>query len=311
MAEKNELAERIRRLRADRTQIEISEMAGLEQGQWSKFESGSANPSVEALIRIGALAAQQSVDDAEFFWEQTGIDPSLLFSLTNVFVRANQELASDLFSTLDALRKERLVDAKVKEDEGKVVLVPPFTKGEWKRQECLQPEPFPAAHLPNKMASFYLITTTWGHGFAPRDRIFFDTYETSAPKWGEFLGEVVLAMLGPAILSIGRLDRLERHKATYLLYAHRDRQVSSWSPHEMKVVDSVPTSSTLQSMHSHGRSREAELSSHREEYIYRAIPSSFKIVGRFRGLIPADLPEKWEEWNPETGETFEAWLDRR
>jgi hypothetical protein len=97
--------------------------------------------------------------------------------------------------------KERVGDQKALAEQGKVVLVPPYTAGEWKGQASL-PALAVAGNLVSSVASTAYIVVTrelTPQGLVPGDRIIFDAAGAPTGKVGPFIGQSILLRCSRAI----------------------------------------------------------------------------------------------------------------
>ncbi len=164
------------RLSVNQTQLGAAvETAQSIVSRWLS-DTDPARPSVEALIRLGALAATADPAEAAFFWEQTGIDASVLAPLAQ------------------AALKLRMGDQKELQEQGKIVLVPPYGRGEWAHRASLDPIALSAGLVENPASTFYIVADPNRDGFGHRDgeTIVFDVSGAPTRKVSPFVGRYVL-----------------------------------------------------------------------------------------------------------------------
>jgi transcriptional regulator with XRE-family HTH domain len=186
MKSEPEIAERIRRLRDSRgmTQVEFAEALGVDQTRVSQWELGSGSPSAAAYIKLGALAAENDIADAMFFWDNVGLYGGPVASLVAAWIRVGRaEMGPALQAAEDAL-KSKIAEARA----GNTVAVVPHVDGGWKHQAELPPMLVDAAKVERISSTRYLIPRSEGCQSA----IVFDTSGAPARSLGAFRDQVVL-----------------------------------------------------------------------------------------------------------------------
>ena len=255
-------------------------------------------PSGEAWIKLAALAAKRDPSEALFFWAQLGIRPEALLSVA------------------DLLLKDRVRDQKALMDEGKGVLIPPFTEGAWEIQASFPPELLDAKRVPNKSSTYYIVTpqppgwgSGYGGGFVPGMTIVFDTSGASEGSFLHFQGQEVLvnfetrgAGAWPDGLYIGRPGIIANGPVRDMVLGPRDRPQYDWRPgdgvilwsfrpehympHDMRGKFRVD-SPTADDWHKAHRAAETETIAG-----FR-FPAGCRLLGRVRGQFPPDRVEHW------------------
>lgn len=229
MSKPSEAAGRIEGLRNSlgMTQTQFAEALGVSQSRISEWGAGTATPSAEAWIKLAALAAKGDPSEALFFWTQLGTQPEALLSVA------------------DMLLKDRVRDSKPLEDEGKVVLIPPFTEGAWKSQQSRPPLRLDATGVSNKASTYYIVAqppSVWDagrRGFIPGQTIFFDASGASTQRFQRFRGQEVLVNFEkggiPAWsegLFVGQADIDSQAGTTHLVLGRSDTPRGNWRPDE-------------------------------------------------------------------------------
>ncbi|MGH9345510.1 MAG: helix-turn-helix transcriptional regulator [Terriglobia bacterium] len=207
MAENMRVSERVKALMESKgmKQPQLADALNVNQSLVSRWLSGDAEPSVEACMKLADLAVRGDPAEAVFFWNQTGIDSRFLVSLAEAMLRTGEPNAQRILPAAEAILRQRAGDPKALEEEGKIVLVPPYIEGEWKDQASLPPLPISADFVTNLSSVYYLIVEPCGYappGLGNWDRIVFDAFGASEPKLGMFLGEKVLVNLGAPLTQV-------------------------------------------------------------------------------------------------------------
>ncbi|HXJ95418.1 MAG TPA: helix-turn-helix transcriptional regulator [Terriglobia bacterium] len=301
------LGDRVLRLRQARgeTQAEFADVVGVTQPMVSAFEGERSEPSSAAYLRLGSLSWYP---DNKWFLEKAGISADVIAAVG------------------EAILKDRTPDSKLMQGEGKIVLVPPFTQGEWERQMSLPPIPVSAEDVLNRASTFYVIATAWGNGFAPRDKIIFDalgamqrvapfdgadvvTYTRQRPHPGQRAWD---SGEPRGSISIGRIRVLRHAGATHVLFTNRDRSEDGLAVHTARVLASFVHPDTYAASHGtanlrHGNVHvDAEHSAAADDLILE----EEEILGQFVDLINGRSKKRADQWGGPQVETFEAWLNR-
>jgi len=127
--------------------------------------------------------------------------------------------------------KERMGDRKQMENDGKVILVAPFTAGRWAAQQGLPLESVEAWRISNKASTYYIVASAAtfyqavGTAVAPGDTIVFDASETNFER---LIGEEVLNE-ADNILSIGRLVYTAESPKSRLALAPASDAPGTWA----------------------------------------------------------------------------------
>lgn len=314
MPETRSLGDRISNLRTARneTQAEFAASFEVTQPMVSAWEGGRNTPSPAAYIRLGNRAPYP---DNVWFWERAGISMDAMLPVAETIING------------------RIADAGTLQTQGSVVLVPPFTQGEWERQLSLAPLPVPAEAVLNKASTFYLIATSWGSGFAPRDRVVFDT-AGAMRKVGPFDGaDVVLySRWDPARqsrrpaagdprgeISVGRI-RIFKHppQGTYALFTRRDRTDAGlvFGGHEAHRVIGFfghPGAWTVDAARhrtmAETKKHEEMMASAHSAMVEGMTLDKDELLGRFIALVNGRGQKDSDKWEP-SRETFEKWIAR-
>jgi transcriptional regulator with XRE-family HTH domain len=297
MDEKRDAGGQIRELRTSTgmTQEQFAEAVGVDQSQLSRWESGTANPSVEAWIKLGALAARVHPGEALLFWERTGID-----------LRAILPFAEAIF-------RQQTPDRKGLVDDGTIVLVPRYSNnGE---SESAPPLPLPGYMVPNITSTCYLVADSPGNGFAAGDRLVFDAAGASTRRVALFDGKDLLVNFSgrapqglgrpgprgphfpepvtwPRGLFVGTLGHKARQGITEIVLAPRDLPRHNWSGQNTVLthpkhwhIDATATLSRKQ----HQEHQDRVASEHSDALANHVIPEGCEILGRFIALFNGRL----------------------
>lgn len=308
-AKGNELRKRIEALMEWNgiNQPQLAEKIGVNQSLVSRWLSGSAMPSVEGFIRLGALAAESDPDGARFYWSQTGLDADLLLSVAEAMLRGG--LGRQLLATADAILKARLSDRESLVSQGKGVLVPPYTEGEWRHQAPLSPVLVSGDAITNIASTYYLYVEPeghgpWGQGFAPKDKIIFDSSEAISRRIEPFRNRNVVlnfteSWMPPVAMPhrprgvyIGRLAVAKDRARLWLTLGAHDHHpiLHGPGPLPLSVVTLLPLIPSGHREQVQRGTRYAEYPNvvdlTEEEVISQlTIPNGCEIMGRFLGLI--------------------------
>jgi transcriptional regulator with XRE-family HTH domain len=293
MGEQIQIGECIRQLRDSmgKTQADFGGEFNVNQSRISEWEtaSGRTEPSLEAWMKMAALALKHQPSLAPIFWNQTGIDSAFLFSLADALLKSGQPGAEPIFETVEAMLKERVGDQKALEQEGKVVMVPPYTEGPWKTLLGMPPMPMPADRIANVGSTFYMLATPGPArtGFAPGDLIVFDTSGASTRRLGLFLGRSVLIHF-TRDTGVGRFvgESTTWRAGLYLgrLFSHRVHVVrGAEARNEGWIV--LKKHDEGEGIHSDRRLSQSD-----------AAPEGCNIIGRFIALFAGGYKGVPEEW---------------
>jgi transcriptional regulator with XRE-family HTH domain len=199
--------ERIQAIRNEMSQAEFGKLLEASQGAVSAWERDDKDRSPSAAIYFRLASLAQNSEDSVFFLEQAGLDKDAVISVADVLLKTGGVKMDAILATAEKKLNERMGDGKQIEEKGKVVLVPPFTRGRWAAQKSSPLEAIEAWRVSNKASTFYIIATAptvysaIGTGVAPGDTIVFDASEIN---FDPLIGHEVLTESGDT-LSIGRL----------------------------------------------------------------------------------------------------------
>jgi len=227
--------ERIRAIRGERTQAEFGELFQANQGTVSAWERDDNDraPSAAVYFRLAAIA--DDFEDSIFFLQQAGLQPDAIISAADALLKKGEIKMDTILATAESLLKDRIGDAKKMEDEGKVVLVPPFREGQ--DQSSISPAiPVPAWKVPNKASTYYIEAPVSqlgraGRGVAPGDLLVFDSSEKSVE---DNAGEEIVVRSPDGSLSIGRLGFVT---GGILVLAPADELPNNWSSSHLDLRD--------------------------------------------------------------------------
>jgi len=198
--------ERIRAIRGEKTQAEFGELFQANQGTVSAWERDDEDraPSSAVYFRLAAIA--DDPEDSIFFLQQAGLEPDAVISAADALLKKGDVKMDAILATAENKLKEMTGDQKELEDEGKVVLVPPFREAPVQGPPS-PPVPVPAWKVANKASTYYIEAqgsqfARVGTGVAPGDLIVFDASDTSVEA---NVGEEVVIRSPDGGLSIGRL----------------------------------------------------------------------------------------------------------
>lgn len=129
MAKPPEISDRIKALRTERgeSQLQFASVLGMRQATISDWESATTDtvPSAESYVQLGNLAPYP---DSLWFWQQAGIDQSVMLSAAGKLLKERGELAENKCVAVPPLRTEaagkgaafEFVDAKYVPNPGSV-----------------------------------------------------------------------------------------------------------------------------------------------------------------------------------------------
>jgi transcriptional regulator with XRE-family HTH domain len=242
MEEKLKLGDRIKRLRGGLTQAAFADLVGAGQTSVSEWELGNAEPSAAISFRLAALS--HNPEDSMTFLKQAGLEPDAVVSVADMLLKKGEVKMDAILATAENKLKDRMGDQKQMEDEGKVILVPPFPEDAPLAQQPLLMIPVPAFLVSHKASTYYVtepssIFSGGGHGVAPGDVIVFDASEVQPGDFDRFIGEELVVRItpgehGPGGLFLGRAGIIaEGPKLRHLVLAPMDEPPSNWALHRL------------------------------------------------------------------------------
>jgi transcriptional regulator with XRE-family HTH domain len=227
--------QRIRAIRGEKmSQAEFGQLLDSSQGAVSAWERDDTERSPSAAIYFRLAALAQDPEDSIFFLKQAGLQPDSVISVAALLAKGGVKMDA-ILPAAEQLLKERMGEQKQLEDEGKVVLVPPFAEGVWATQQSLLRRTVDADKVTNKASTFYIVAPlppvhgSTGHDVIPGETIFFDSFEASTQRFFPFWHQVVL--INPPNgkdLLIGRVTLLESAQGWHLVLGPADLPEHSW-----------------------------------------------------------------------------------
>jgi transcriptional regulator with XRE-family HTH domain len=165
-------AERIKGLREKipgQTQAEFAKNLGVTQPMISAWEAGEDEPSTQAYLNLGNMAAYP---DNVWFWQQAGLDPQAMFSSAERVLRELRILVKP--GDVMPLQRFRLTAQGREEIEPRLLI--------------------PTEHVPNPLSTICLVLdeTNAGFAFSPGDIVVLDTMESGAKDLQPFWDQVIL-----------------------------------------------------------------------------------------------------------------------
>lgn len=283
------------------TQSGFAEALGVDKSTVLRWLSGDAVPSAEAWLKMAALAHDLGAAEAAFFFRQSRIDPQVLISAADSYMHTGGVDMRQILASAETILRERLADSKVLEEQGKVVLVPPFGEGASVAQEPLGLVPVPAFLVPNKTSTFYIVAQPPSifdgsrRGFAPGDIIVFDLSEELTTDFERMVGEEWLVRVPPKAqdpggLSIVRPGYISEGGTRHAVLVESDIPPRSWAGlyvhHPQPFIKLGSSHGSTPSFRERSRAAGRALSP--DWYEVEEIKFLGKFIGRFRGE-PGDL----------------------
>jgi hypothetical protein len=237
-----------------------------------------------------------------FFWARLGIQPEALLSVA------------------DMLLKDRVCDGKPLEDEGKIVLVPPFAEGPWKIQQSYPALKVDAKKVPNKASTYYLIAqppSAWDpgkRGFAPGETIVFDAQGAFAQDFNRFRGNEVIVNFEkakgakpdwPEGLFVGRAEVHPEGAVRHMVLGPLDLAPYNWRREETVTLESFRPEHYMDASLRDHRPHPDHLQSLHDEWnrAYRVaesdaisqlrFPQGCQLLGRVRARFSAEPSDVW------------------